>query len=414
MILFDTDTISKAWDDIAEENEEIRIILIGKRNSGKTATANTILGYSAFDNSHNSLTKSCRYGTCQRFDRRLVVVDTPDVCNHDNRTELLKAISLTSPGPHVFIFVVGIGNINQNDEETYSNLIKMFGYEVSHHMIILFTRKDDLVFEGMTIFGYVNEVPEQIKNALTACNRRYVAFDNHCTGRESEVQVRKLLDVIDNILILNRRHFTNQVFVQIENQLKIRSDCIVKACQEKYIERVRNLKNDAINQEGGTRRSLDDESNDKVDRFHTFLDSTDNKFPDENTNITDATVKSKKRPKSSLAGHKRTNLKRRFKLQRFRKKTARTPSLSPIESVECDSESEIRYVSNANIGLSQNELNLRKWKEELEKETEKNQLREKIRMELEHDVDEVYRLLKKVNLPTFVRGTASQINTWIK
>lgn len=30
MILFDTDTISKAWDDIAEENEEIRIILIGK------------------------------------------------------------------------------------------------------------------------------------------------------------------------------------------------------------------------------------------------------------------------------------------------------------------------------------------------------------------------------------------------
>lgn len=341
----------------------------------------------------------------------MVVVDTPDVCNHDNRTELLKAIALTSPGPHVFIFVVGIGNINQNDEETYSNLIKMFGYEVSHHMIILFTRKDDLVFEGMTIFGYVNEVPEQIKNALTACNRRYVAFDNHCTGRESEVQVRKLSDVIDNILILNRRHFTNQVFVQIENQLKIRSDCIVKACQEKYIERVRNLKNDAINQEDGTRRSSDD---DKAGKFYISFDSKDDTFSAKNTNITDGMVKPKQRPKSSLAGHKRTSLKRRFKLQRFRKKTARTPSLSPIESVECDSESEIIYVSNSNIGLSQNELNLRKWKEGLEKETEKNQLREKIRMELEHDVDEVYKLLKKVNLPTFVRGTASQINTWIK
>lgn len=411
---FDTDTISKAWEDIVEENEEIRIILIGKRKSGKTATANTILGCSAFEKSNDSITKSCRYGTCQRFDRRLVVVDTPDVCNHDNRTELLKAIALTSPGPHVFIFVVGIGNINKNDEETYSNLIKMFGYEVPHHMIILFTRKDDLVFEGMTIFGYVNEVPEQIKNALTACNRRYVAFDNHCTGRESEVQVRKLLDVIDNILILNREHFTNKVFVQTENQLKIRSVSLMKSYQEKYIERVRNLKNDAINQENDARRSSDDESNDKADVYYTFLDSKDDKFPDEYTNITDATVKSKQRPKSSLAGHKRTNLKRRFKLQRFRKKTARTPSLSPIESVECDSESEIIDVGNANIGLSQNELNFKKWKEELEKETEKTELREKIRMELEHDIDEVYRLLKKVDLPTFVRGTASQIKALIK
>lgn len=190
----------------------------------------------------------------------------------------------------MFIFVVGIGNINKNDEETYSNLIKMFGYEVPHHMIILFTRKDDLVFEGMTIFGYVNEVPEQIKNALTACNRRYVAFDNHCTGRESEVQVRKLLDVIDNILILNRGHFTNKVFVQTENQLKIRSESLMKSYQEKYIERVRNLKNDAINQENDARRSSDDESNDKAGVFYTFLDSKDDTFPDDYTNITDATV----------------------------------------------------------------------------------------------------------------------------
>lgn len=36
----------------------------------------------------------------------------------------------------------------------------MFGYEVFYYMIILFIRKDDLVFEGMIIFGYVNEVFE--------------------------------------------------------------------------------------------------------------------------------------------------------------------------------------------------------------------------------------------------------------
>lgn len=43
-----------------------------------------------------------------------------------------------------------------------------------------------------------------------------------------------------------------------------------------------------------------------------------------------------------------------------------------IEFVECDFESEIIYGSNFNIGFLYNELNLRKWKEELEKEIEKN------------------------------------------
>lgn len=90
----------------------------------------------------------------------MVVVDILDVCNYDNWIEFLKVIVLIFFGFYVFIFVVGIGNINKNDEEIYLNLIKMFGYEVFYYMIILFIRKDDLVFEGMIIFGYVNEVFE--------------------------------------------------------------------------------------------------------------------------------------------------------------------------------------------------------------------------------------------------------------
>lgn len=39
---------------------------------------------------------------------------------------------------------------------------------------------------------------------------------------------------------------------------------------------------------------LDDESNDKVDRFNIFLDFIDNKFFDENINIIDVMVKLKK------------------------------------------------------------------------------------------------------------------------
>ncbi|XP_061187179.1 uncharacterized protein LOC133195352 [Saccostrea echinata] len=388
------DDVSRAWEDIAEENEEIRIILIGKRNSGKTATANTILGNSGFDDSLNSHIKKCRYGTCERFDRRLVVVDTPDICNRDNEEELLNAVALSSPGPHVFVFVVGIGIINNDDEQTYFKMIQTFGSEVPHHLIILFTRKDDLIYEGVTIFGYVNEVPEKIQEALTACNRRYIAFDNNCTGRESEVQVRKLLDMIDNILLLNRNHFSNQFFVQVEKQLEKRSQAIRDKFEDKYRENVRNLENDfaKTNANNVIDKDVDEQS------LLTFHQTDSVYFADNRMSLSsmETTKLPQKRPNSSK-NRNCQQVKRKYKPSLYRKKTARTPSLSPIESIDCDSESELIDCGKLNIPISQYEIKLNELKEDFEKETERLQLREKIRMEVEHDVDEVNKLLRKIN-----------------
>lgn len=64
MIFFDIDIISKVWDDIVEENEEIRIIFIGRRNFGKIVIVNIILGYLVFDIFYNFFIKFCWYGMC--------------------------------------------------------------------------------------------------------------------------------------------------------------------------------------------------------------------------------------------------------------------------------------------------------------------------------------------------------------